>query len=147
MNCHYSVAQLQPSANSSDLLESAPSPPVLLELPRYSSILYSRLKYGCSSLKKKQQRRLKTLSRKRVKVAEASNLHPVCKYCWIIVRPIVVRHAECWTKDYELFIASGMANCSDVDEEIRVACDCYYEDEQQKRRRTMSSVSKTTQSE
>ena len=40
-----------------------------------------------------------------------------------------------------------MANCNGVDEEVRMACDCYYEDEQHKRRRTMSTVSKTTQSE
>ena len=30
--------------------QSPSSPPMLLELPRYSSILYSRLNYGCSSL-------------------------------------------------------------------------------------------------
>ena len=32
--------------------------------------------------------------RKRVKLAEASDLQPVCKYWWIIVLQMVARHAE-----------------------------------------------------
>ena len=55
-----------------------------------------------------------------------------------------MRHAPCWTKDYEKCVADGMSNCTGVDEEVRVACDCYYEDVGQRRGAPMSKSTKPT---
>ena len=80
-------------------------------------------------VKKRVQKKLKLVPHKRVKSLEESGHTPVCRYCWMIVRPNVVRHAKSWTKDYEKCIAEGNANCTGVDEEVRIAYNCYQEDD------------------
>ena len=68
------------------------------------------------SVKKRVQEKLKLVPHKRVKSLEESGHAPVCRYCWMIVRPNVVRHAKSWTKDFEKCMAEGNANCTGVDE-------------------------------
>ena len=66
---------------------------------------------------------------KRVKSLEESGHTHVCRYCWMIVRPNIVRHGKSWTMDYEKCIVEGNAKCTGVVEEVRIAYNCYHEDD------------------
>ena len=62
----------------------------------------------------------------------------MCRYCCMIVRPSVVRHAQSWTKDHEMCLAEGNANCTGVNVEVRIPYNCHQEDDKPLLQRSQS---------
>ena len=73
------------------------------------------------------QRTLKGLTAERIRQAEKENLKPVCQFCWVIVKPMIIRHCKYWTKDYDQCIAEGLRQCQGKEEELRIATNMVFE--------------------
>ena len=64
----------------------------------------------------------KTITYRRVKRANDS-LSTTCRYCWVIVRPKIVRHSSHWTKNYDKCVSDAIKHCTGNDAEFRIACE------------------------
>ena len=70
----------------------------------------------------KPERAKKSITYRRVKPTNDS-LSTTCRYCWVIVRPKILRHSSHWTKNYDKCVADAIKHCTGNDEEFRIACE------------------------